>query len=382
MTKKVNIERTETNTKSPNADSSRITSLVELSVKGLVDLYDEKQGLFAFYVKDGRKIPMPLGWSICYTAITLLGLHKVHPNQLSTLNAINQRESLHSLITNWRNAEKFGHLGLIQWANAECEGQYSSDVTNKIARETSEDNSMRLPTTELSWLLTGICATHQRLHADDMLRDLALHYFKAVTNNFNPQTGLFSHSMAKTDLRSHIGNFADQIYSVFALSLFYEVFNHKQALAYAEQCADRLCALQGEQGQWWWHYHSRHGIVTFPYPVFSVHQDGMGPMGLQKLSSVSGKNFDAPIYKGLDWLFGSNELSLEMIDWDRNLIWRDIELSPSSFVKRYFSMLLAEMGLVNTASRKNLGYSLKLNYEIRPYELGWVLYAFAGLPLK
>ncbi len=381
MAKNVDIEYTGTNPISLDANNSRITSLIELSLKGLVDLYDEKQGLFAYYVRNGRKKPMPLGWSICYTAITLLGLHKVHPNQLNTLSAINQRESLRSLIANWKNAERFGHLGLIQWANAECEGEYSSDVTNKIARETSEDNSMRLSTTELSWLLTGICATYQRLCADDMLRNLALHYFKAITNNFNPQTGLFRHSMVKTDLRSHIGNFADQIYSVFALSLFYEVFNHKQALAYAEQCADRLCVLQGGQGQWWWHYHSRYGIVTFPYPVFSVHQDGMGPMGLQKLSSVSGKNFDVPIYRGLDWLFGSNELDSEMIDWDRNLIWRDIEISPSSFLMRYFSMLLVETGLVSTVSQKK-PYSLKLNYEIRPYELGWLLYAFAGLPLK
>jgi hypothetical protein len=383
MTKNAkNIEYSEANVKLPNSSNSQIASLIELSVKGLISLYDEKQGLFAFYIKDNRKIPMPLGWSICYTAITLLGLHKVHPSQLNTLGVINQQKSLHSLVANWKNADKFGHLGLIQWANAECEGQYSNDVTYGIAKGTSEDNSRRLPTTELAWLLTGICATYQHLHADDMLRELAFYYFKALTNNFNPQTGLFRHSATKTNLRSHIGNFADQIYSVFALSLFYEVFNHKQALVYAEQCADCLCSLQGREGQWWWHYHSRHGVVSFPYPVFSVHQDGMGPMGLQKLSSVSGKNFDDPIYMGLDWLFGSNELGLEMIDWERNLIWRDIETSSLASVTRYISFLLAETGLVSSSSLKNSGYVLKLNYEIRPYELGWLLYAFAGLPGK
>ena len=152
---------------------------------------------------------------------------------------------------------------------------------------------------------------------------------------------MFRHTTTKVnalDFRTKIGNFADQIYSVFALSTFYEVFSEKQAITQALKCAERLCALQGEQGQWWWHYHSSRGVVGSPYPVFSVHQDGMGPMGLQKLSMVSGKDFQIPINKGINWLFGSNELGLEMVDRRQNLIWRDIELSPLLSVTRYVSI--------------------------------------------
>lgn len=367
--------------KTINENKLKAASLVELSLKGLENFYDEQQGLFAFYIKDDKKIPMPLSWSICYTAITLLGLHKTSKGKEQKTTIIDERKSLESLVANWKNVENFGHFGLIQWANAECKGQYSKSVTDKIAAGSSANDLLRLPTTERAWLLTGLCTTYQHFLTDDLLKELAFHYFKALTKNFNPQTGLFGHGTAGMDLRSHIGSFADQIYSVFALSSFYEVFNDKQALTMAEQCADRLCSLQGAQGQWWWHYHSRRGIVASPYPVFSVHQDGMGPMGLQKLSMVSGKDFELPIYKGLEWLFGSNELGVEMVDWNQNLIWRDIELSPLAYVTRYMSMLLVELGM-NKPIYQNNQNSLRLNREIRPYELGWLLYAFGGLSEK
>jgi len=368
-----------------NENKARVDRLVELSLKGLVGLYDGRQGLFSFYIKDGKKIPTPLGWSICYTAITLLGLNRVDHHKFQDLIIVDEKKALQSLLANWKNVDTFGHLGLIQWANAECKGQYGKEITNEIAKRSSTKKLLRLPTTELAWLLTGICSTHQNLLTEDVLKDLAFHYFKALANNFNPQTGLFRHTSTRVghlDLRSHIGNFADQIYSVFALSSFYEVFGDKQALTYAAQCADCVCALQGELGQWWWHYHSSRGTVGSHYPVFSVHQDGMGPMGLQKLSQVSGKNYQLPVFKGLNWLFGSNELGLEIVDWDQNLIWRDIELSSLTYLTRYISILLAEADLAKPIQQIYSKYSLRLNREIRSYELGWLLYAFAGLSEK
>ena len=42
------------------------------------------------------------------------------------------------------------------------------------------------------------------------------------------------------------------------------------------RCAHGLCQAQGALGQWWWHYDSLRGRVFEGYPVFSVHQHGMG----------------------------------------------------------------------------------------------------------
>jgi hypothetical protein len=244
------------------------------------------------------------------------------------------------------------------------------------------DNLTRIPTTQLAWLLTGLCATYQTHSSDHEIKELAALYYKAIADNFNDQTGLFCHTQKKNgffDLRAQIGNFADHIYAIFALSLYYEIFHEKRALQMALQCADRICALQGSQGQWCWHYHARRGIVVSRYPVFAVHQDGMGPMGLLKLSSVSGKDFKTHIYKGLNWLSGSNELNVEMINWKDHLIWRDIERKSPANITRYISMLLAEADLTPPIRLVDSTYGLKLNHEMRPYELGWLLYALPDL---
>lgn len=359
---------------------AQVSPLIELSFKSLVNLLDENQGLFAYYIKDGKRIPMPLSWSICYTAITLLGVNKARINGWQGATIIDQRKTLYSLVSNWKRAKEFGHLGLIQWVNAECNGPYAQDITNEIGRRSSIDNLMRIPTTELAWLLTGFCATYQMLSFDEGTKELAALYYRAISDNFNAQTGLFCHTQKKAgpfDLRSQIGNFADQIYAIFALSSYYEVFDDKRALQQAIQCADRLCSLQGSEGQWCWHYHSRSGSVVSRYPVFAVHQDGMGPMGLKKLTMVSGKDFQVPIYKGLNWLFGFNELGLAIVDLENNFVWRDIERTFPASTIRYLSMFLAEVGFKGPIQKLDLPYGLKLNREMRPYELGWLLYAFA-----
>lgn len=365
-----------------NETKPQVAALRELSLKGLARLYDEKQGMFNLYVKDGKLIPMPLSWSICYTAISVLGLNKVRCNGWLESIPFNEQQILGSLASNWKKANEFGHLGLIQWAIAECSGQYAKDITDEIVNKSSVESLKRLPTTEIAWILTGLCLTYQKFCQDENIKGLAALYHRAISENFNIATGLFCHTREKAsriDLRSHIGNFADQIYSIFALSTYYETFNDRQALQLALHCAECVCSLQGEQGQWWWHYHSKRGGVASRYPVYSVHQDGMGPMGLQKLAAVSGKDFQPPIRKGLNWLFSANELKLDIVDWDNYTIWRDIEPMPA-FTTRYISILLGEIGLIDPFQQMNGTNRLKLNREMRPYELGWLLYAFADQP--
>ena len=68
-----------------------------------------------------------------------------------------------------------------------------------------------------------------------------------------------------------------------------------------------------------------------------------------------------------------------MVDLNRKLIWRDIELSPQASITRYISILLAEASLKRSTQQINSKNSLRLNREMRPYELGWLLYAFSGL---
>jgi len=59
------------------------------------------------------------------------------------------------------------------------------------------------------------------------------------------------------------------------------------------------------------------------------------------------------------------------------LIWRDIERAFPASTIRYLAMFSAKVGLKELVQKLNSPFALKLNGEMRPYELGWLLYAFA-----
>jgi len=141
----------------------------------------------------------------------------------------------------------------------------------------------------------------------------------------------------------------------------------------ARSCAEAISRLQGPQGQWWWHYDSITGRVFGKYPVYSVHQHGMAPMALFAIAEATRLDFTEPIYKGLQWITRENELSCELEDEAANLIWRCIY--HGNKFKENIRRVLTLYG--SWGDRGSLE-DLRVNFECRPYELGWLLYAFAG----
>lgn len=127
-------------------------------------------------------------------------------------------------------------------------------------------------------------------------------------------------------------------------------------------------------GQWWWHYDAPAGRIADGYPVFSVHQHAMGPMTLFKLGEVLHENFDEWIDKGLLWINSNNELGYEMESAADDLIWRCIYRSRRS-LSRYVK---APFGRFPSANQHDEPHDLNVLFECRPYELGWLLYAFAN----
>ena len=237
----------------------------------------------------------------------------------------------------------------------------------------------------MAWLLTGLALAADNSHSTDRAAELAEVYYNALTQNYNGNAKLFRHTRVRAhqiDLRSHIGNFADQAYAIFALTVYYELTGSSLALELALQCARRICALQGEQGQWWWHYDTRHSTVVSRFPVYSVHQDGMAPMALRRVMAVCTEDFSAPIERGLDWLFSDNELRTTMICRESSVIWRDIERRPPVSYARYLSLGLTRMGLPRLAQAVDQPFLCGVNREMRPYELGWLMYAFADQSLQ
>jgi hypothetical protein len=352
-----------------------LTKLMRLAIDGLSPLYDSQRRLFAYQIRDGQRVPMSMEFTLTYTAITALGLLKAQHNNLEIFD-IDVDGMLLALLEHAKDRGWSGDIGLYLWLDAHHEGAHRQALIRLIRQLIEADSLGRITTMELSWLLIGLCYTHQKFPQEETTH-LCRVVFEAIAKRVYT-SALFPHTMM-SGIRSQIGNFADQIYTVYALATFHASFDNRQALDGSRQCARRLIALQGAQGQWWWHYHAKRGVVVARYPVFAVHQHAMAPMGLLKLAAVAkNEDFSAAIERSLSWLLPThNELQYAMIDWQQNVIWRDIERARPADYARYLSMGLAEVGITKPIDALERIAFFKLNREMRPYELGWLLYAFA-----
>jgi hypothetical protein len=199
-----------------------------------------------------------------------------------------------------------------------------------------------------------------------------------MENRYQSRTQVVTHSDQSAEfthgLRRWIANFADQIYTVQALAFVAIVTGDERARMISESIAGRMVEFQGDKGQWWWHYDAKRGGTPQPYSVYSVHQHGMAPMALHALAAAGGTDFAAAKDKSIEWL-DDNELGISMIDTNQPTIWRslDYDQGKAADILRKSRSLL---GLASAHSAKT-AVALKLNYETRPYEWAWCMYAGA-----
>ena len=340
-------------------------------------MFNIKAGLFCHRRVRAEHGMVSEGVSHRYTAITLLGLIEAEAAGLRA--RVDWRVVLKHLLDNLGWVDGVGDLGLLLWLCASAGPAYIKRVCAAVDPATAVkcfSDSRMGKTTELAWLLAG--AAHAALACEEYRRDfrgLALQTYEALKRNQRPG-GLFGHLAKRLTVRAavrgHIGCFADQVYPIYAMTRFAAAFEHEEALALAQRCAASICRLQGSEGQWWWHYDSVSSRVFGSYPVFSVHQDGMAPMALFAVSEAGREAFIDPIYKGLQWISGANELDYDMRDYSDLVIWRSIEQE-----RRHRLFLARALGLRSPERASSESLKLNLNFECRPYHFGWLLYAFA-----
>ena len=94
-------------------------------------------------------------------------------------------------------------------------------------------------------------------------------------------------------------------------------------------------------------------------------------MALFAIEEASGKSFKPFVNRGLNWI-NRNELGVDMRDLKQSLIWRCIR--PEVSQKKYWEIASS---LLRSKSQEGPVGSLKVLYEQRPYEFGWLLFAFA-----
>jgi hypothetical protein len=363
----------------PDEVQATVQRSVVLATRGLVPMFDEQTQLFCYSLKKTEGGMVQEGLSPRYTMMTLMGLHRVE--EAGGVSPIEIKPVLQALLANLDWVKDIGDLGVLLWMCALMAPERLTELEARIDLGTAlvrYPSAKRGVTMELAWFLTGLsnwalaCPEKQ-----PRLKDLAFQTFALLKKNRGEQ-GFFGHLARGGSVagmtRGRIGSFADQVYPVYAMTRFSQAYQEESALKMALQCGRGLCEAQGLLGQWWWHYDSLSGRVLEGYPVFSVHQHAMGPMTLFALGEAAECDFSPWIYRGLKWINAKNELGFNMEDDKAQVIWR-CQYRPTSQVKTY---LKAAFSLGNSATPYEAKKDLKVLFECRPYELGWLLYAFAA----
>jgi hypothetical protein len=357
------------------AASSRqpVSDLRLLASRGLKQMYRPDTGLFVFRLRLNNGAAEAQGTSVRYTAIALLGLASEAPADAKAILAGETAQAVCERVTrSLPPVTNLGDAALVCWAAGAlgCAG-HGMAMDRLLAHDPAAGECS---TVELSWALSALCgeSTERTRARRDEVAARLMALYSDRGRGFPYRAG------GGARLRAHVACFADQVYPILALSQYAAVGGNPRAIAVARATADQLCRLQGEAGQWWWHYHAHAGTVVERYPVYAVHQHAMTPMALAALERVSGADYQRPIDKGLEWLRSSPEIGgASLIDPAVGLIWRKVGRREPLKASRYLQAAATRLHPAAKFPGVDRWFPPgAIDFESRPYELGWLLFAW------
>jgi hypothetical protein len=355
---------------------SEVTQLLRsIAVDCLARMYRPSESLFAFRLKKTGSCEVLEGISRRYTAIALIGLDGQDKTIVSDVLAKhNPVDICGRLIADCEKSRELGEVALTAWAAKVLRHKDAHKAVTVLKR--MEPATGAYPTVEISWALMALVCND----AEPVETEFAGTIADALMNSFRNQSALFPHSPAGrglSSLRSHINCFADFVYPVQALSYYYKTTANRRAAEIACRSAEQMCKLQGQDGQWWWHYDVRTGQVVERYPVYSVHQDAMAPMALFALADACGGDYSHAIKKSLDWLTNPPEIAGSLIDTQRKIIWRKVaRREPAKLVRKMQAVASSLHPSMRVPAVDLIFPPVAIDYETRPYEMGWLLHTW------
>lgn len=351
---------------------------VALAEAGLPYMFRSDRRAFAFTRKRSRLGDLELmGDSLRYGAIVALGAQCLPvERQTRIFEGETALDFCQRLIGAIGPETNLGDLALVAWAALELEAPDKSRVVDLLNEAASRRR--KCFTVEAAWLLSaGSAAARAGLGSVD-LHEASEHLMQC----FQTEAGLFPHwtdAASAPRHRRHAACFADQVYPIQALARAYQVCGDQSLLDAAAKCASTICRLQGDAGQWWWHYDVRTGDVLEGYPVYTVHQDSMAPMALLDLLEAGGPDCTDAIRSGLAWMENAVEVGECLVDEENALIWRSVRRKdPAKFVRKVRAVVAGPAPDVRLRWIDALFPPVTIDYEDRPYHLGWILYAWLG----
>jgi hypothetical protein len=373
-----------------DATGPLLEGLVDLAVRGLPANRTPSSNGAGDYVFTRRGTPgggaEAVGTSLRYAAIVALGAGALpDETQRAALGGETAYDLVDRLVRQLLETEvtDLGAAARVCWAAAEIG---HGDLERALACLADLDPvDAPVYTVDAAWVVSALVAARSSVKVEAYL---ARARARLIAEGIG---GIYPHTLGGRGLvpwyRAHVGCFADQVYPVQALARLHATWADPPALAVAEAVANRICALQGEAGQWWWHYNARTGTVVEGYPVYSVHQHAMAPMALLDLAEAGGTRHDDAIRAGLHWITSPAETGESLIDEDLALVWRKVARKDPRKLVRGLRALSTRAGL-GVAGRSHGGETKRLapldhvfpptvvDRECRPYELGWLLYAW------
>ena len=355
------------------AGAGTIAALRTLALQGLERMYDRDAGRFVFRVRRCATGVVREGLSDRYTAITAIGLAGEEPEAVRRiLGGDGLREVIERLIDRAEGTHSLGDLALAAWAG-HLAGCATDRVWDRVLALDPVANAY--PTIEIAWTLSA-----SAVDASARIGTLGERLALRLQGVFTPDTGLFPHHVGdgSSRQRSHVSCFADLVYPTLALAQFGAASGDAASIRCAARCAETMCRLQGAAGQWWWHFDYRTGRVLEGYPVYAVHQDAMAPMALAAAASAARTSYDEGISRGLEWLWSAPEIGgRSLVDRDAELIWRKVARREPAKLSRYVQAAVSRVSPnLRAPGLDPIFPPTAIDYEDRPYHLGWLLYAW------
>jgi len=357
-----------------------VQRLRRIALDSLRRMFVPAEGQFVFRIRKNSGGMVSEGRSKRYTAIALIGLaNESEAASRRVLAGAARAEIAGRFLAEVGAWANLGDVALTLWAGRACADASRAPALDRLR----ELDPLGRPhaTVELAWSLTALCVGPGGLMDESLARGIA----RRLLSCFGERSSVFSHwatdgSAGGTRIpiwRRHLACFADQVYPIQALSHYGGLTRDGNALEAARRCAEHICRLQGEAGQWWWHYDVRTGDVVEGYPVYAVHQDAMAPMALLAAAGATGVDFSAAIGRGLDWLAHSPEIGASLVDESSNVIWRKVcRREPGKLVRGMQAAVSCCHRSLRVPGVNVIFPPISIDYESRPYHMGWILYAF------
>ena len=103
----------------------------------------------------------------------------------------------------------------------------------------------------------------------------------------------------------------------------------------------------------------------------------MAPMALFDLQDAGGGDYGAAIDRGVSWLLAPPEIPGSLVDRERGVIWRKVARREPGKLTRSLQAAASRLHPRLRAPGVDWVFPAgKVDYESRPYHMGWLLYAW------